>query len=156
MNLQKYIFLLALVAAIFSCRKEKASSTHQNPSGNAVENKATVHASARLPITEIITKLQGEWKEPDYPFRRLEVKGQTVKFTEEGIAEKPKFTAFELSNSCPFEVNNIKSIEADEIIFSIAENKRCEKLKIKGDTLKLRGYSTHTKEDYEIIYKKVK
>ena len=103
----------------------------------------------------MVKNIQGKWKESEYPYRMMEISGQEVKFTEEGVMEPPAFKAFEISNKCPFQVNNIKEVDKNTIILSLTEEQRCEKLKIENETLILSGYSTNTEADYKIVYKKM-
>lgn len=103
----------------------------------------------------IINKLQGEWKEIEYPFRHVHFKDTMVKFTEEGVVEAPTFKAFNISNICPFKVNNIKNTTTNDIFLVMNACETCDILKVSNDTLILSGYSTNTQADYNIIYTRV-
>ncbi|WP_214653019.1 hypothetical protein [Mucilaginibacter segetis] len=102
-----------------------------------------------------MAKLQGKWKETEYPFRWVEFKDSTVKFTEEGVAKKPEFEKFKLSAKCPFDVNNIKELKPGDVFIVMDRNQTCQKIDVSDDTLTFSGFSTNTNKDYAIVYKKV-
>lgn len=157
MNKKRFLLGL-LVVFLFACKDaSKQPEDHQSPKNESVIEQTDDEANLSSPLNkdEVIKNIQGKWKESEYPYRMMEISGQEVKFTEEGVVESPTFKAFEISNKCPFEVNNIKEVDKSMIILSIAEEQRCEKLKIENETLILSGYSTHTEADYEIVYKKM-
>lgn len=105
---------------------------------------------------KMIEQLQGKWKEAEYPYRTVEFVRSTVKFVEEGVERKPIFEKFEISENCRFDNNNIKDLKTSDIILSLPESKRCEKLKVSNDTLTFSGFKAYTGEDYNIIYLKLK
>ena len=156
MHLQTKGFLTILSILVLSC-------THQNKENNATQQqtrtKEKLETSMAIPETErmkIMDHLQGKWKEAAYPYRTAEFLHSTVQFIEEGTENKPVFEKFEISENCPFDNNNIKDIKTGEIMLSLPETKRCEKLKIAGDTLILHGFSANTGEDYNILYLRLK
>tara|TARA_R110002020_G_scaffold314192_2_gene529446 strand:+ start:291 stop:770 length:480 start_codon:yes stop_codon:yes gene_type:complete len=158
MNSKQYFIVLAVFVVLLSCKNKTTSSKEKEPTINETvveESKGAINQSSNLDKDQIIKNLQGKWKEPEYPFRSVEIREQEAKFTEEGVVEEPKFRAFEISSKCPFEVNNIKNTTYSDIIFIITEKERCEKLKITDSTLIFSGYSTNTEKGYEIVYNKV-
>ena len=121
-------------------------------------NKVTNGEKNNIPtidIDSIIEKLEGEWKEIEYPFRRAHFKNSTVKFIEEGVVEEPTFREFKISKDCPFEVNNLKNASSNDIFLVMAQARTCEIIKVSNDSLILSGFSVNTNSDYKIIYRKV-
>lgn len=155
MNLKTSILLCFISISIFSCKTKNESYNSKNNETNIDNNQEISANPFSIDSNKIIKKLQGEWKEVNYPYRRAEFNKYTVKFTEEGTQENPRFKVFKISNECPFNVNNIKDLKPDSIILSLNEDQRCEKLAIYNDTLTLSGFSTNANDDYHIIYKKV-
>lgn len=156
---KKHLVIILLIVFLCSCKHStKKSDDHPSPNNNsAIEQiEDELDPSSQIDKDQIIEKLQGKWKESEYPFRSAEFKNQSVKFIEEGMVEEPRFKTFEISSKCPFEVNNIKYVDTNTTILSINEDKRCEKLKTEDETLILSGYSTNTEMEYEIVYKKMK
>jgi len=157
MNKKQFLLGLLLVC-VFACKDAtKKSDEHQSPKNESAIEQTDDEAnfSSLLNKDEVVKNIQGKWKESEYPYRMMEISGQEVKFTEEGVVEPPTFKAFEISNKCPFQVNNIKEVDKNTIILSLTEEQRCEKLKIENETLILSGYSTNTEADYKIVYKKM-
>ncbi|WP_335966740.1 hypothetical protein [Galbibacter sp. PAP.153] len=138
---------ILLAILLVSCKNK----TSEADSGN---NKSIKVERTDIQSSEIIKRLQGSWKEAEYPFRKVEFKNSTVKFTEEGLSEAPRFKAFKIYAECPFDNNNIQNVKPTDTIISITEDKHCEKLKISNNTLTLSGYNATTKSDYEMEYKK--
>ncbi|MDR6300031.1 hypothetical protein [Mesonia maritima] len=149
-QLNTYIILICLTISMISCKNKNSKSEKENEKGVNSEFKSSVDEEK---ITE---QLQGNWKETEYPFRKVEFKKSMVKFTEEGMVEEPSFEKFQISTECPFDVRNIKNTEADDIFIVLEKNNRCEKLKISNDSLIISGYNVATKNNYRIFYKKEK
>lgn len=101
-----------------------------------------------LDTQALIEDLQGVWREPDYPFNRVEFRNSTVKMVEEGVAEPAQFRSFNLAHHCPYEVNNMQNSHPADTILIIDDMGRCEKLSLRGDTLILSGFNSHTGSDY--------
>ncbi|GAA5042801.1 hypothetical protein GCM10011506_45670 [Marivirga lumbricoides] len=155
MNNKTNYFFLLITFFIFSCKNQNKENDLSNSNENEIieeQKNETKEEAPTLNKVEIIEQLQGEWKESAYPYRTAEFVNSTVKFIEEGIPNAPEFEPFELSKNCQFDNSNIKDLEANDIILILPENKRCEKLSISEDTLILYGYSTNTKDNYEILY----
>ena len=148
------IFFILFIALLVSCENNNEESA-VNGDKKDEQTVITKNEISENQINKIVENLQGEWKEPEYPFRRAEFKNQTVKFTEEGVLEEPRFKKFQIAAECPFNTNNIRNLKPDDILLVIPEDERCEKLHLSNDTLLLSGYSVTTKYDYQIIYKKV-
>ncbi len=152
-------FLIILIILMMSCKNQNNENVLPHSDQNEIigkekqESKAEV---AKIDKINIIEQLQGKWKEKEYPYRTAEFVSSTVKFVEEGTESTPKFEKFEVSADCPFNNNNIRNLISSDIILTLPETRRCEKLKVSGDTLILSGYSTNTIEDYNIIYLKLK
>ncbi len=147
---KRYAALIILIVFLtFSCKNQTS-----NPEKEKSQTKEGTSQEPPINSHKIIELLQGEWKEPEYPYRTVEFKRKEVKFTEEGVVKKPRFKKFEISNKCPFDVNNIKRTNSTDLIFSIPENETCEKLEVTDSTLVFYGYNTHTENDYKIVYEK--
>ena len=155
MKSKGYILLIIFTVLIISCKESNSESNTGNSENTEIKNEGTEPVISEIASQNIIENLQGEWKEPEYPFRMAEFKNATVKFTEEGVAEKPGFQEFKILSRCPFDTNNIKTTKAGDIFIVIAEDKRCEKLKISNDTLTLMGFNISTNSEYQIYYKKL-
>ncbi|HBY68072.1 MAG TPA: hypothetical protein DEG69_10120 [Flavobacteriaceae bacterium] len=158
MKLKMYISLILVTILISSCKNKTEEPTGQ-PSKKDTINTKVIKAELEDVSQEnnhvIMKKLQGEWKEAEYPYRRVIFKKETVKFMEEGMAEDPQFKPYKISNKCPFNVNNIKQHTNRDTILVLVEDERCEKLNISNNTLKLSGFNTATSNDYTILYERV-
>jgi len=154
----KYCLIILSVLLISCNNQSKESELHSS------EHSGILSKGKQEPIIEeviidkpkIIGQLQGRWKEIEYPYRTAEFASSTVKFVEEGTQSKAKFEIFELSDNCQFDNNNIRDLKSGDMILLLPETNRCEKLKISNDTLTFSGFSTNSKEDYKIIYLKIK
>ena len=159
MNMIIKSFLIILTVFIISCKNQNNENELPKSDQNEIVGKDMQEIGmekTKIEKTKIIEQLQGKWKENEYPYRTTEFLGSTVKFVEEGTETKPKFEKFEISEDCPFDNNNIRVHNSSDIILSLPETKRCEKLKVSPDSIILSGFSTNTNEDYNIIYKKIK
>ena len=158
MNNKIKCFFLIFTVFIFSCKNQNKENDFPNSDENEIteEQKKTKEEVPKLSKAEIIEQLQGKWKENEYPYRTAEFVNSTVKFIEEGALVEPKFEKFEFSKNCQFHNSNIRDLESNDIILTLPEKKRCEKLTISKDTLILYGYSTNTNKNYEILYLKIK
>ncbi len=153
----KSLFII-LVVLIISCKNQNKEDELRNSEPNEIvrkKEKETNVDKTKIDTIKIIEKLQGKWKENEYPYRRAQFVKSRVKFIEEGIAIKPEFEKFEVSLDCQFDNNNIKDIKSSDIILTLPENKRCEKINVSKDTLTLSGFSANTNEEYKIIYLKM-
>ncbi|WP_192349925.1 hypothetical protein [Algoriphagus sp. Y33] len=150
MRLKSNPILIILIVLILSCKnqnKENGSSSHQQYEIAEKDNQG-------IEKDKIIEQLQGKWKEIEYPYRTAEFEESTVKFVEEGTQYNPKFEKFEVAENCQFDNNNIRDLKPNDVILTLPETARCEKLMVSNDTLTLSGFSTNTNEDYTIIYLK--
>ncbi|RXG30012.1 hypothetical protein SAMN02745246_01965 [Leeuwenhoekiella marinoflava DSM 3653] len=105
--------------------------------------------------SEIIEKLQGTWKEVQYPYRRITFVKKQVKFVEEGTQVKPDFEPFEIAQNCTYDNSNIKNVTSEQPILNLPHSERCEQLSVSQDSLMLSGYSLHTQQTYVIKYLKI-
>lgn len=159
MNIKTTSFLIILTVIIISCKNKNKENALPNSEQKEIPGKETQEnqpEKIKIDKNKIMEQLQGKWKELEYPFRTAEFVRSTVKFVEEGTANKPKFENFEVSEDCKFDNNNIRNLKSSDIILTLPETKRCEKLKVSNDTLTLSGFSTNNKEDYNIVYLKLK
>lgn len=148
--------LIILIVLIISCKNQNKENELGNSEPNEiVQKKETNLDKTKIDTIKIIEKLQGEWKENEYPYRRAQFENSTVKFIQEGMAIKPEFEKFEVSLDCQFDNNNIKDIKSSDIILALPENKRCEKINVSKDTLTFSGFSANTNQEYTIIYLKI-
>lgn len=144
-----------LTNLLLSCKNVKEESGTYNPEINTTETSQDLENEISTGDREvIIKKLQGDWKEPEYPFRVAQFNDTLVKFIEEGVVEEPEFQEYKISTACPFEVNNIKNVAPDDIILVLVEAGTCEKLQVSNNTLILSGFSVNTGSEYRIVYKK--
>lgn len=159
MHIKVKFCLLILSVFLIACTNLNQEREVPNSEENVILNdgkQQTKIEEAQIDKTNIIDQLQGKWKENEYPYRTVEFVSSRVKFLEEGTQNKPEFEKFELSEDCQFDNNNIRDIKSSDLILSLSENKRCEKIEVSDDTLTLSGFSTNTNEDYHIIYRKIK
>lgn len=159
MNIQIKSFLIVLALLIISCKNHnKENEMHDSNHDETITETIpeTKIEESEIDQTKIIEQLQGKWKEIEYPYRTAEFVDSTVIFIEEGTQNKPIVQQFELSRDCPFENNNIRDLKSDDLILSLPETTRCEKLIVSNDTLTLNGFSTNTNKDYTITYLKLK
>ncbi|UJH91400.1 hypothetical protein LZ575_01030 [Antarcticibacterium sp. 1MA-6-2] len=145
-----------IAVLLFSCKNGSDNSPTDTQDTDTITNSQEAENLLSPQIREeIIEKLQGSWRESEYPFRVAHFKDSLVKFIEEGVVEEPVFEEFKVENKCPFNVNNIKTVKPDDIILVMVEAGKCDKLRISNNTLVLSGFSTNTKSDYNIVYEKV-
>lgn len=158
MKFKTFLCISVVTLLLISCKNKKEENS-SNPTDVPQETIETTEKSEQeissLKKEEMLTRLQGQWKQQEYPFNTIEFKDTTVKFIEEGAMEAPVFNEYTILNKCPFEVNNIKSTLPEDLFLVLVEDKRCEKISVLNDTLRLRGFSTNTNSEYQIIYKKV-
>lgn len=149
-----YLMLFIFTVSIFSCK----DGTSGSKPGNTERKKGSTEKTAisKIDPGQIAESLQGEWKEPEYPFRRAEFKNYKVKFTEEGVVEEPQFKEFEVLSDCPFETKNIRSNRSNDVFLIIKDDERCEKLNVSNDSLTLSGFNSTINSDYQILYIKRK
>ncbi len=151
--------LIILSVLLISCNNQNQESEVSGSEDNEILSKGKqepIIEEMIIDTAKIIDQLQGKWKEIEYPYRTAEFASSTVKFLEEGTQSKAKFEIFELSDNCQFDNNNIRDLKSGDVILRLPENSRCEKLKVSNDTLTFSGFSTNSKEDYNIIYVKIK
>lgn len=150
--------LLILSFFLIACTNQNKESEVPNSEKNVILNEQkqeTKIEETKIDRSVTIKLLQGKWKENEYPYRTIEFLNSTVKFLEEGTQNKPEFEKFELSEDCQFDNNNIRNLKSNDIILTLPETNRCEKLKVSNDTLTLSGFSTNTNKDYNIRYLKL-
>lgn len=158
MNIQFAHLTFTLLVLMLSCTNGKEETGNQNNEQDTIVHQVNPNLEIEKSIEKnlVIEQLQGQWKEIEYPFRTAEFVNTNVKFIEEGTEGNPAFEAYEIAENCTFENNNIKDLVSGDIILSLPDTRRCEKLRIASDTLSLSGFSTHTNENYNIIYLRVK
>ncbi len=133
--------MLFFFLGIMACRNGKESKWDNS---DGIPISVDAKEENVLNFDSLVDKLQGEWKEPKYPFRRVIFKNNQVKFIEEGVIEPPKFREYQLANSC----GEYKSKTSKNIYFYISGKKRCEVIEIIADSLKISGAG----QDYNILY----
>lgn len=146
-------FLLTML--LLSCRNSgEGSNTENSDLDTTVSPPEVDNGISGREREAIIEKLQGTWKEPEYPFGVAQFNDTVVKFIEEGVVEAPQFREYQISTECPIQVNNIRTNKPDDLILVVVETGICEKLQLSNDTLILSGFSVHTGEDYSRVYTK--
>ncbi len=145
--------LIILIVLIASCK----SQNKENNSSNSTQDEILVEEiqETKIDKIKITEQLQGKWKEIEYPYRTAEFVRSTVKFVEEGTVNPPKFEKFEISEDCQFDNNNIRDLKSGDVILTLPETTKCEKLMVSNDTLTLSGFSTNSNDDYHIVYLKL-
>ena len=143
---------LLLTFFLISCSNTKKEANAEISELTAQEEKSTTAISDSA---SIIKKLQGKWKESEYPFRMAHFKNTTVEFIEEGTDTEPTFREFKISKHCPFVVNNLKNVQSGDIFLITVEAKACEILKVSDTTLTLSGFNVSSGHDYNIVYNKM-
>ena len=159
MHIKVKFCLIILSVFLISCNNQNQESKVPGSEENEILRKGKQEIKieeAKIDKSGTLKLLQGKWKENEYPYRTVEFLNSTVKFLEEGTQNKPEFERFELSEDCQFDNNNIRDLKSGDVILGLPESSRCEKLKVYNDTLTLSGFSTNSKEDYNIIYLKIK
>ncbi|MBK8427957.1 MAG: hypothetical protein IPL27_19200 [Lewinellaceae bacterium] len=159
MNIKTKSFLIILIVFIVACKNKNKENEYPNSEQKEIpgkENQANQPEKIKIDKSKMMEQLQGKWKEIEYPYRTAEFVRSIVKFVEEGTANNPKFENFEISENCQFDNNNIRDLKSSDIILTLPETKRCEKLKVSNDTLTLSGFSTNSNKDYNIVYLKLK
>jgi len=159
MHIKVKFCLIILSVFLISCNNQNQESEVPGSEENEILSKGKQEIKieeTKIDKSGTIKLLQGKWKENEYPYRTVEFLNSTVKFLEEGTQNKPEFERFELSEDCQFDTNNIRDLKSGDVILSLPENSRCEKLKVSNDTLTLSGFSTNTNKDYNIRYLKIK
>jgi PBP1b-binding outer membrane lipoprotein LpoB len=156
MKFKVYSFGLLLTIFLISCsdtKKEPEAKIPEFDNKEASQQKKSV--TTLIDSTGMINKLQGKWKESEYPFRAAHFINTTVKFNEEGAEREPTFREFKISKNCPFEVNNIKNAQSEDVFLVIIEAKSCEILKVSNTTLTLSGFNISNGQDYKLVYSKM-
>lgn len=146
------IFLLIHVFISCDYGKHEANTVNVNPGNN---DSLEVPDIATVDSDSIVNKLQGAWKEMEYPFRLAHFKNNKVKFTEEGVVEAPKYEEYQILNKCPFKVNNLKNARSNDLFLVMDNAGTCEIIEVSNDTLTLSGFSINTNRDYKIVYNKM-
>lgn len=152
-------FLIFLIVLLISCKNQNPETERYDSEQNEIvikEQQETTVPKLKTDQTQMIEQLQGKWREHEYPYRTAEFVGSTVKFIEEGTPNTPEFEKFEVTEECRFDNQNIRDLKTSDIILTLPETERCEKLKVSNDTLTLSGFSTNSNADYHIIYLKFK
>ncbi len=145
------IFGALIAFQFFSCANENDNTTLNSELNNTDTSlNRTSHES-----TFNVENLKGKWKEFEYPFRQLDFKDSTVKLTEEGTEEAPRYKPYKILNACPFTVNNMKNAESSDDFLVMTEDSSCEIIKLSNDTLTLSGFSSNTMSDYKISFGKI-
>ncbi len=158
MNLKTISLLFVLFGLIISCTNQNKEKKSVNSEQDSIVPQDNINHKIEksIEINLIIDQVQGKWKEIEYPYRSAEFVNSTVKFVEEGTSGNPAFEVFEISENCPFENNNIKDPAPTDLILTLPESSRCEKLQVSNDTLTLSGFSSNTNDDYSIVYLRLK
>tara|TARA_R110002049_G_scaffold267392_1_gene443696 strand:- start:141 stop:605 length:465 start_codon:yes stop_codon:yes gene_type:complete len=153
MDMKIKSLLIILIVLIASCK----SQNKENNSSNSTQDEILVEEiqETKIDKIKITEQLQGKWKEIEYPYRTAEFVRSTVKFVEEGTVNPPKFEKFEISEDCQFDNNNIRDLKSGDVILTLPETTKCEKLMVSNDTLTLSGFSTNSNDDYHIVYLKL-
>lgn len=152
-----YALILLLSIMLSACNDHGEAATKKEDTG--IVNEPAPEKKNDFPAIDsnrLIENLQGEWKEIEYPFRRAHFKNKKVKFTEEGVIAPPTFRDFTLSQTCPFEVNNISNAQPSDVFLVLGETKTCEVVKVANDTLIFSGFNVHTNSNYKIVYTRMK
>ncbi len=151
-----YVLGFLLILIFNSCNNESEGTDVKDPGLKSKDTTAEMKNEVTTKEHDlIIKKLQGNWKETEYPFRTAQFKNTTVKFTEEGVAAEPAFREFRISQDCPFKVNNIKNARTNDLFLVMAEAGTCEILMVSNDTLTLSGFNESSNSEYKIIYSKL-
>jgi len=95
MKLNKYAFILLMLTLLLSCKEKENNESISNQNNSQTKEIQIENDSPSIDTTEIIKKLQGMWKEAEYPYRRAQFRNSTVKFVEEGVPENPAFKKFD-------------------------------------------------------------
>lgn len=154
-------YTVCSLGMLFTVLLMSCSNTEKETDAKVIELDSNKTSQKRNNVTttfdsaSIVNKLQGKWKESEYPFRVAHFKNTTVKFNEEGIEKEPAFREFKISKDCPFDVNNIKNAQSEDIFLVMAEAKSCEILKVSNNTLTLSGFNASNGNDYKIVYSKM-
>lgn len=159
MDIKSKTVVMIFLLLIISCKerpKENERPSAKPQETVKIESPAAETGKTAIDSAGITERLQGKWKEIEYPYRTAQFEGSTVKFVEEGTEARPAFQKFELLDDCPFDTNNIRDLTSGDVILALPETKRCEKLTVSKDTLTLTGFSTNTNADYNIVYLKEK
>src|SRR5690606_10401939 len=158
MRTASFLFQTLFTVLIFSCTNQSSDSTTDESKTNPAENGALEVTGIEIPDIDtlaLIQNLQGVWREPEYPFNRVEFKNTTVRMVEEGVAEHSVFRPFSLSHLCPYDVANMDKSQLTDTILVIEDTDRCEKLSFSRDSLILSGYNPHSQSIYQIDYVRV-
>jgi len=150
-----YLGLLLTIFLISCSNTKKEANGKISELDNEGASQEKKNTTAISDSASIIKKLQGKWKESEYPFRMANFKNTTVKFIEEGTNTEPIFREFKISKSCPFDVNNLKNAQSEDIFLVMMEAKSCEILKVSNTTLTLSGFNVSNGHDYKIVYSKM-
>ena len=156
MNFRFCALGIFITAILISCNNSQETSDTKSSAITNTDTSLEINKNETVTDSnQIIENLQGEWKEPEYPFRRAQFKNTRVKFIEEGLEEEPAFKEYKILKECPYEVNNIKNANPDDVFLVMIKDKTCEIIKISNDNLTLSGYSSNTNNNYKIVYKKM-
>jgi hypothetical protein len=147
------LLLTIFLISCFNTKKDADAKIPELDNREASQEKKSV--TAIIDSASIINKLQGKWKETEYPFRVAHFENTSVKFNEEGTEKEPAFREFKISKDCPFDVNNIKNAQSNDIFLVMKEAKSCEILTVSSNTLTLSGFNVSNGHDYTIVYSKV-
>lgn len=156
MKCKTHMAFLFVIFSVVACNNanEKGADEIRAVSGN-ITAPQTKNQTKTIDTDSIIAKLQGAWKEPEYPFRVAHFKDTTVKFIEEGVIEPPAFKEFKISRHCSFRVNNLKNAKPADVFLVLPEAKACDIITVSNDTLTLSGFNVSSNENYRIVYAKV-
>ena len=156
LKIRVYVLVLILTMLFTSCANgNREAQTNKSEADNKETFQEKKNEIRETDRDRIIKNLQGDWRESKYPFRLVQFQNTKVKFTEEGVVEKPKFKQFKILLECPFEGNNIRDVNTKNLFLVVLENKTCEILMVSKDTLTLSGFSTNTNSDYTIVFNRV-
>lgn len=158
MRTTTFFFWTLFTILIISCTNQSSDSTPDESKTDPTENDILEVTGIEIPDIDtlaLIQSMQGEWREPEYPFNRVEFKNTTVRMVEEGEAEPSVFRPFSISHHCPYDVSNMVESQVTDTILVIEGANRCEKLSFFQDSLILSGYNPHSQSIYRIDYIRV-
>lgn|SRR5690606_27808029 len=158
MKMPVFLWGICIMIAAGSCVNEASDQSSESKDESSTGDGSIEVVGIEIPdldTAELIQHLQGVWRDPEYPFNRVEFQTSTLKMVEEGVAEPARFQPFTLGHRCPHDVTNMDNAQPNDTILIWEESNRCEKLTIQADTLVLSGYNPHSETMYSMDYVRV-
>ena len=146
--------ILALGSCINEASNQSSESKHESSTGDESIEVIGIEIPD-LDTLKLIEHLQGVWRDPEYPYNRVEFQQSKLKMVEEGVAEPVRFQPYTLGHRCPYDVGNMINNQPHDTILIWEESERCEKLTIRSDTLTLSGYNAHSESMYSMDYVRI-